>query len=110
MLTVSLNGGLCGYLGQRDQALHILGIRVLMVDRTKGLISRGLALGDHLRSLHERLLMDLRLLLALHILQDVVVVLDLLSELFVELDEVLALIGSALRPKHLVTGSLQDAC
>ena len=74
MLAVSLDSSLRSDLGQSDQALHVLGVCVRMVDGAEGLVGRcWVCAAWQLRRLncaHHLLLdrEDLLLLLALHML------------------------------------------
>jgi len=98
VLTVRLNSGLGRDLCQRDQALHIFRILARLLNRAKGLIGRGELGGvgvlQSLSRLNPILLLLLLLmgLLGLHVLEDVRIGFNLLPQLLVQLDQMLALV------------------
>ena len=99
MLTVGLDRGLCCDLGEGNQALHILGICVGMIDGAERLIGGWLAPAWQLWCLH-LLLYSLLLMFAVHVFENIVVCLDLFTKSFVQLNEVVALIDSTLGVLH----------
>jgi len=97
VLTVRLNSGLGRDLCQRDQALHIFRILARLLNRAKGLIGRGELGGvgvlQSLSRLNPILLLLLLMgLLGLHVLKDVRIGFNLLPQLLVQLDQMLALV------------------